>query len=239
MTGSIISFKKIQFYNYSPKYVLNKIMRGGYLVAPAASSISTVYKNSHYWISLQNSSMAILDSGLLCLLLKLIGIKKITKLSGYLLLTEFIKTKKFKKKKLLLINPNLKHTNINELYLKRKQFERIFSYNAPKYTKSLLLNDIKLLKLVNDINPDVILINIGGEKQEILAHSIYKKIKNKKISILCLGAAISFLTGLQARITKNIDKYYLGWLFRFISEPRIFGKRVLSSLYLFIIFFKK
>ena len=79
--------------------------------------------------------------------------------------------------------------------------------------------DKKLLKLVNKKKPDFIIINIGGGKQEILGLYL-KKLKNK-VTILCTGGAISF-TGDQAPINNFIDKYYLGWLIRFIYNPIVF-----------------
>ena len=43
MSNNIIFFKDIKFYNLSPKKVLDKMTdEGGYLVAPAASSLQTI-----------------------------------------------------------------------------------------------------------------------------------------------------------------------------------------------------
>ena len=42
---SIITFKKINFYNTSFKNIYIKIRSGGYLVAPAASSLSKIQMN--------------------------------------------------------------------------------------------------------------------------------------------------------------------------------------------------
>ena len=52
-----------------------------------------------------------------------------------------------------------------------------------------------------------------------------KKLKNK-VTILCTGGAISFFTGDQAPINNFIDKYYLGWLIRFIYNPIVFLKDI-------------
>ena len=61
--NNIVIFNKIKFYNYSFKRVLNKINRGGYLVAPAASALTNIDKNKIYHKSLIDSDIAILDSG--------------------------------------------------------------------------------------------------------------------------------------------------------------------------------
>jgi UDP-N-acetyl-D-mannosaminuronic acid transferase (WecB/TagA/CpsF family) len=43
--------------------------------------------------------------------------------------------------------------------------------------------------------------------------------------IHCIGAAIGFLTGNQVRIPTWADRYFLGWLFRCVSEPGKFVPR--------------
>ena len=74
-----------------------------------------------------------------------------------------------------------------------------------------------------------IIINIGGEVQELLALYIKTNI-NLKLSIFCTGAAIGFLTKRQAPINDLIDKLYLGWLIRTLHNPRKFFVRTIRSL---------
>lgn len=239
MNNNIILFQGIKFYNLSPSHLIKKITKeGGYLVAPAASSLSKIFKNNAYHQSLQKSAIAILDSGFFCILLRIFSkYKKITKLSGYLFLKNFIDTAYVKNKKILLIDPSKADASTNQNLLKSKKFKKIYNYIAPQYTKRSIKNDLKLIKLLKKVNPKYILINIGGEKQEVLAQYICKKYK-KKFSILCLGAAISFLTKKQASINKFEDKYYLGWLKRFLFAPRIYYKRIIDSFFLVNVFFR-
>ena len=83
MRQKIINFYGINFYNTNFKNILKKINKGGYLVAPAASSLSKIQNNKNYHNSLINSDIAILDSGFFCILLRLVKKKKENKLSGY------------------------------------------------------------------------------------------------------------------------------------------------------------
>ena len=76
----IIKFKGIKFYNCSFNLVLKKINDGGYLVAPAASALSKLEKNKVYYDSLKNADIAILDSGLFCILLRIFKGYKVKKL---------------------------------------------------------------------------------------------------------------------------------------------------------------
>ena len=89
--------------------------------------------------------------------------------------------------------------------------------------------DKQLLKIIKKNKPRYIIINIGGEIQELLALYIKKNI-NYKISIFCTGAAIAFLTKRQAPINDLVDKLYLGWLVRTLYNPRKFFVRTLKSI---------
>jgi UDP-N-acetyl-D-mannosaminuronic acid transferase (WecB/TagA/CpsF family) len=104
------------------------------------------------------------------------------------------------------------------------------------YNEKTLSNDLSLFKIIKKQKPEIILINIAGGKQEILALSIKNKIHFKTICI-CSGAALSFFSGSGAKISDFIDKHYLGWLMRIFHEPKIFLIRILKSIKLIYLVF--
>ena len=232
MEKNVIFFKNIKFYNCSFRQILYKIKFGGYLVAPAASSLSKICSNKQYYNSLKNSTVAIFDSGFFCILLYLFKGLKVKKFSGYLFLKKFINIE-LKNKKILSIDPSKKESFLNKKYYQKKKIKS-YSYIAPFYRKNFY--DVKLFKLIKQINVDYIIINIAGEKQEVLAYEINKKLKKRKLKIICTGAAIGFFTGAQAKINDLVDHLYLGWFIRFLYNPRIFYKRIKNSLRLFKLF---
>ncbi len=233
MEKKIINFRGIKFYNTSFQNILTKINKGGFLVAPAASALSRIDKNLEYYESLKKADVAILDSGFFCILLRFFKNYKVTKLSGYLFLRKFLSLKFNKKIKFLMIDPNRLDSKFNNIYLKKKKIFNVISYIAPKYKK---IKDPKLIKLINKFKPNYILINLGGEVQEILA--LYIKEKSKfKVTIFCTGAAIAFLTKRQAPINDIIDKIYLGWFIRLLHNPKKYIKRVVSSVKLIKFFY--
>ena len=228
MENNIIVFRGIKFYNYNFNRLFSKINKGGYLVAPAASAISNISKNKKYHESLKKSDIAILDSGFFCILLRIFKGKKVTKFSGYLFLKNLLSLSLVKKKKFLTIDPTSQDSIINLSYLKSKKLKNIKSYVAPMYDSKKIYDD-QLLKIIKKNKPRYIIINIGGEIQELLALYIKKNI-NYKISIFCTGAAIAFLTKRQAPINDLVDKLYLGWLVRTLYNPRKFFVRTLKSI---------
>jgi len=114
--------------------------------------------------------------------------------------------------------------------LNKNNIVNLKNYIAPQYIKEHIV-DNNLLEEINRFQPRYIIINLGGGIQELLALYIKNNIKHK-ISILCTGAAIAFLTKKQAPINDIIDKLYLGWLARIIFNPKKSLIRTVKSLYL-------
>lgn len=226
---SKIIFKKITFsnidYNKFNKYISKK----GLFVFPAGPALASIDDSKEYYKSIQKADLVFFDSGFFVLLLKIFKNISVDKFSGYKFLNLFFNyLKKNNKKKIFCIDPNLNFSSSNKLYIKNLGVKQVYNYVAPKYIKKKLI-DKKLLKLINKIKPNIIVINIGGGTQEVLGLYLRDKV-NIKPTILCTGGAISFFTGDQAPINFFIDKYYLGWLVRLIFNPFLFFKRYLVGL---------
>jgi len=232
-----VIFKKIKFTNFNQKKFNKIINKKGNFVFPAAPALVEIEKSKYYYKSLQEADFVFFDSGLFVIMLKIFRNISVNKFSGFKFLNLFfLYLKKNNKKKILSIDPNKIISIENKKYFEKKGIIKFYSYIAPIY-KSKKITDKKLLKLVNKVRPNFIIINIGGTKQEILAHYMKQNLKNKQ-TILCTGAALSFLTGIQAPINKFYDKIYLGWFVRIIYNPKIFLKRYLCALSFVPIFFK-
>lgn len=218
-------FKEIKFYSGEYQDIKKEFDKGGVLVAPAASALANISDDKIYYKSLIASNIAILDSGFFCILLRFLSFKKVKKLSGYLFLRNFLENYN-NDDRILLINPSIQSDELNSKLIKSLKIDNFKSYIAPLY--HLDFADLNLLNLINEFKPRYIMINIGGGKQEPLGIYIRENIDFKS-SILCTGAAIAFMTGEQAPITKIIDKFYLGWLYRIIWNPVTNFQRFLKS----------
>ena len=227
------SFKEIKFYSGNYDQIKYEFDKGGVLVAPAASALANIDIDKQYYSSLKKSKIAILDSGFFCILLRVFRFQKVKKLSGFLFLKTFLDNFK-NQQKILFIDPSRKSNILNTKFLKSKKIINFKTYIAPNYNKKFV--DLKLLNLINNYKPKYIIINIGGGSQEPLAIYINKNIKYK-VSIMCTGAALAFMTGEQAPINKFIDKIYLGWLTRIIWNPKLYLGRILKSFKIIKFFF--
>jgi N-acetylglucosaminyldiphosphoundecaprenol N-acetyl-beta-D-mannosaminyltransferase len=238
MTSKILKFYGINFIDSNYNYLIDfLIKKKGYLVAPAASSLSQINNNIIYRKSLQQSTVAIFDSGFFCLCLIFIKFLKFRKFSGFKFLNFFFNDENLKKKKILSLDPCEIDMKLNKNYIKSKKFKLLRNYICPIYNKKKIV-DINLLNLINKYKPDFVIINIGGEVQEPLALYIKNNSSCRPVSI-CTGAAISFFTGSQAKITDFIDNFYLGWFARILHNPKYFIRIVKSIKLIMVVLFSK
>tara|TARA_B110000503_G_C7138540_1_gene409897 strand:+ start:246 stop:959 length:714 start_codon:yes stop_codon:yes gene_type:complete len=226
----IINFLNIQFTDISYLNLKKLFNNGGLIVLPSGPGLSSLNSDLNYKIALQNSDIVLFDSGLFCILLRVLKNIKVKKFSGYKLLKNLIKDLKKNKKKLFLVDPNQQVSRINKNYL---NFKNLSQYVAPLYNKNKI-EDKKLLKILNTQKPKYIIINLGGNIQEVLGYYLKRKLRYKPV-IICSGAAISFFTREQAPISDLIDSWYLGWLIRILFNPLIFLPRYVLAIKLFLI----
>ena len=185
--------------------------------------------------------IVVFDSGYFVLLLSIFSNIKVAKFSGYKFLKLFLQYLKSKKyKTLFTVEPNQTSAVINKSYYKKYNIDiHRKQYIAPIYKKNSLIKDLVLIQKLNKSKPFFILINLGGDIQEVLG-SYLKKNLNYKPIIICTGGAIDFLTKRQAPISHLIDQLYLGWLLRCIYNPLRFIPRYLSAFKLAkLVFFAK
>ena len=191
--GRIIKFHSIKFFDYKFKYLIIKLLKGGgYVVAPAASSLCDIKVNYKYYFSLRNADIAIFDSGFFCILLRLFKNLKVKKLSGYLFLKSLLEYRYIKNKKFFLIDPSSKENKKNFNLLRSKGIIWQKSYVSPIYNLSNF-KDLKLINKINFYNPDIVIINLGGGIQEPLAHFIKQKSKKKKFNYYLYRCSNKFL----------------------------------------------
>jgi|TARA_B110000305_G_scaffold50925_1_gene55420 N-acetylglucosaminyldiphosphoundecaprenol N-acetyl-beta-D-mannosaminyltransferase len=228
-----IYFKGINFFNLDYSEIKKKIKKGGLLVIPSGPGLSTLDKDKKYHIALKNSDIALFDSGYFCLLLIILKFINVKKFSGYKLLKNLFNDKSIKHCKFFLVDPSYKESIQNKKYLSSIKIKNSHHYVAPIYRKQNI-HDSKLLSIINKKKPKFIMINLGGNVQEVLGYYLKKKLRFNPI-IICSGAAISYFTKQQAPINNFLDAIYLGWLIRIVFNPKIFLLRYLKAFKLLLI----
>ncbi|MEX0819637.1 MAG: WecB/TagA/CpsF family glycosyltransferase, partial [Pirellulaceae bacterium] len=85
----------------------------------------------------------------------------------------------------------------------------------------------RILYLVAQTEPDVLVVGLGAPKQELWVHANRDRLKAKVT--LCVGATIDFLAGEKARAPRWLQRLGLEWLHRMLSDPRRLAKRYIRD----------
>jgi UDP-N-acetyl-D-mannosaminuronic acid transferase (WecB/TagA/CpsF family) len=228
-TDKPASFQRIlgiRFFTGSAEEAVQIGLRGGLVVVPAAPALVELQTNEHYREAVFNADLAITDSGLMVLLWRILTGKNIPRVSGlkYLKLLHEMKALQ-PRESVLWIMPNAAARDQNLAWLRSQGYDFTESdcYLAPHYSGGFIVDDA-LVEMANKRKPKHIVVCLGGGTQERLGLMLKRKCDFHP-SIHCIGAAIGFLTGNQVRIPAWADTFFLGWLFRCLSEPGKFVPR--------------
>ena len=225
----------IQFFGGTSREAVEEITRtGGLLVAPAAPSMINLCRDEDYRRALLSAELAIADSGFMVLLWKLFtgeNVPRISRLEHVKRLLEHesvgpagsvvwvVATDASREKLLDFLQSEISAVSVSEV-----SFPNV--YVAPKYGRPV--EDEVLLALVRQTRPKHIVIAVGGGIQDKLGQYLLEQLDDRP-AVHCIGAALGFLTGDQVRIPDWADKYYVGWFFRALAQPRVFIPRFWST----------
>ena len=208
------------------------VQEGGLLVAPSGPGLAQDFpEDPSYQEALLQADYVLPDSGYMVLLWNLLHKKsKLKRISGLKFLKFFLENDFLDADSSFWIMPRLYDMEENQKWLKSKSHfvDASQSYLAPFYNRRGKLEDRPLLEILESERPKTVVINIGGGVQEKLGHYLITNLSYKP-SILCTGAALAFLSGVQVSIPSWADKFYLGWLIRCIKSPRVYIPRYWKS----------
>jgi len=225
----------IKFFGGTSRQAVHEITRrGGLLVAPAAPSMINLCRDEDYRRALLSAELAIADSGFMVLLWKLFTGENVPRISGLehvkrLLEHESVRpagsvvwvvaTEVSRDKLLAYLQSEISAVSVSDV-----SFPNV--YVAPTYARPV--RDEALLAFVRQARPQHIVIAVGGGIQDKLGQYLLDQLDYRP-AVHCIGAALGFLTGDQVRIPDWADKYYLGWFFRSLAQPRVFIPRFWSA----------
>ena len=202
------------------------------MVAPSGPGLALdLLESAAYREALTSADLAITDSGWMILLWRCFTGEKLPRHSGLKLIRAVLDRDDMKQPQALFwVMPSPEERDRNLAWLQTQGFPvtEADTYIAPHYAPGPI-HDAALLARLAEKRPRVVMLAIGGGVQERLGSSLREHLPYRP-AILCLGAAIAFLTGGQANIPPWADRLFLGWLLRLISSPRKFWKRYWIAL---------
>ena len=223
----------IDFFDGSAQAAIAKMRDGGLLVVPAAPALKDLDRNPNYREALLNADLAIADSAFMVLIWNRLQRRNLRRLSGLEYLRELLLEDDVREPGntlWIMASPTSAKLNLDWLEGQGITVPSDNVYMAPIYGDTI--DDAALLDHINRIQPQHIIVTIGGGTQERLGLYIKRNLSYRP-AIHCIGAAIAFLSGDQVYIPVWADRLYLGWLFRSISEPQRYIPRYWDARKLF------
>lgn len=222
----------VDFFVGTIEQATERAVAGGLVVAPSAPGLAVdLVKSPSYREALTTADLAITDSGYMVLLWRLFTGEKLPRHSGLKLIRAVLAREDLKAPGAIFwVMPSAEESARNLAWLRGQGFAttEADTYLAPHY-KPGPIHDPELLARIEARRPRVVMLAIGGGVQERLGCGLREKLSSRP-GILCLGAAIAFLTGGQANIPPWADRLMLGWLLRLLSSPRKFWRRYWDAL---------
>ncbi|MGH8092964.1 MAG: WecB/TagA/CpsF family glycosyltransferase [Chthoniobacterales bacterium] len=230
----------IDFFGGTSREAVDEITRtGGLLVAPAAPSMINLCRDEDYRRALLAADLAIADSGFMVLLWKFFTGERVSRISGLEHVKRLLGHESVRQPSAVLwvVPTESSRDKLGAFLALQNSASRLSDpgisdlsfpsvYVAPKYHRPV--EDEALLAVVRQTRPRHIVIAVGGGIQDQLGQYLLDRLDYRP-AVHCIGAALGFLTGDQVRIPDWADKYYVGWLFRSIAQPRVFVPRFWSA----------
>lgn len=223
----------VDFFCGTVHEAIEKMRRGGLLVVPAAPALKDLSTNAPYRDALLNADMAITDSAFMVLIWNAIQRDDVSRLSGLEYLRELLLETDVRRPNntvWIMASPVSARRNLAWLAHQGIDVPEECVYMAPLYRGTI--DDPELLDLLKRLQPQHVIVTVGGGTQERLGLYLKERLPYLP-AIHCIGAAIAFLSGDQVHIPVWADKFYLGWLFRSLSDPRRYVPRYWEARHLF------
>lgn len=241
---SLLVFKKnflgIKISSITVRQAVIESKKGCLIVAPSGPGLAEIDKDVFYFKAVSAADINLPDSGLAIALCRLLGFGTIIRTSGLGFLVALLKDGDFKNSKSSFwVIPSEQSLIKNRKWLFKEGINLSASsfYVAPIYPRKGKVEDKALLNILNTKRPDFIFICVGSGPQEKLGYWLKIHLQYKP-TIVCIGAAIGFLSGDQVRIPLWVDRFCLGWLIRCLSNPTRFIPRYFKAFRLIYLAFR-
>lgn len=222
----------IKISGLSTDEAVERSLQGGLFLAPSGPGLSEIDQDPVYWRALEQADINLPDSGLAIFMLRLLGLGKLPRTSGFGFLKILLIQPTFKKSgSSFWIMPNEASLKKNISWLKAQgvYLSDDFVYLAPVYPRVGIVEDRALLLQLEKSRSSFIFVCVGSGPQEKLGLWLKQNLSYHP-AIICIGAAIGFLSGDQVKIPAWADRICIGWLLRCLNDPLRFIPRYVKAL---------
>lgn len=223
--------------NRIDELIINKTP--SYVVTPNVDHIVKLENDTEFQTVYKNASLILTDGMPLIWISKLKKTPIKEKVSGSDLFPKVCNLAAQKEYKVFLLGAaeGIAEKAAQNLKLKYEGLNIVGVY-SPSYGFENKKDEIdKIIKIINEVKPDILAVGLGAPKQEKFLYR-YKDKLNVPVS-LAIGASIDFEAGNINRAPKWMQSSGLEWLYRLWKEPkRMFKRYIIDDMSIFKIYIK-
>ena len=240
-----IKFLNIEVDNITMSQALEKIdelvinKKPSYVVTPNVDHIVKLENDNEFRKVYEEADLILTDGQPLIWISKLIKNPIIEKVSGSDLFPKVCELASKKGYKVFLLGAaeGVAKTAADKLITKYQGLDIVGTYSPPFGFEKDKTEINKIIKMINEVKPDILAVGLGAPKQEKFIWKFKDKL-NVPVS-LAIGASIDFEAGNVKRCPKWMSKKGLEWFYRFLKEPkRMFKRYMIDDIAIIKIYFK-
>ena len=218
---------KINTINYSDIFeiIREKINGRHYICLTDVNNIINASNDEQFHRAINESLMSIADGMPLAWYGKLVGFRRIERISGLELMRRVLEDQN-EFKHFLLGDTNNTISRIIRIAKQVNPKIHIKGYSPPFKDKFNELDNEIIFDKINNEKSDIIWVSFGGGKQDKWMHNNINKL-NRGVMI-GVGAAFRFYTGDILTPPKLIQKLGFQWFSRTLQQPRMLKKQLKS-----------
>lgn len=222
----------VRFFSGSLAQACETAADGGLLTAPSGPGLACdLRREPAYRRALQHSDVVLTDSAFMVILWRLRTGKRLPRNSGLAFLRIWMNRDVMRRPGTVFwVMPDEADSRHTQAWLRTHGFpaDPADFHVAPVYGPGEIEDEV-LLRRIEECRPEIVYLGIGGGVQERLGLYLRDALSYRPL-ILCLGAAIAFVTGAQVQIAPWVDRCGLGWLWRIASSPSRYAGRYLRAV---------
>lgn len=225
----------IRFHTGTTAEAVNAALAGSLVLAPSGPGLAgDLVASAAYREALLGAEINLTDSGFMLLLWRAKTGRSLPRLSGLGYLQALLDRPEIQAERgTFWVMPSAAEQRANVAWLRSRGLKLSDEdcYVAPHYGPGKI-EDAALMQRLHSRRPRVVVIAIGGGVQERLGWTLHEALKRepRRPGVVCIGAAIAFLSGTQGNIPSWADRWMLGWWFRIVSSPRRYVPRYWRAL---------
>jgi UDP-N-acetyl-D-mannosaminuronic acid transferase (WecB/TagA/CpsF family) len=231
MAGGVVVVLGVPLSALTADEAVARGLRGGLVLAPSGPGLCEVARDPDYRDALLSSDLNLTDSTFVLLVRALRGHRLVARTSGLRYLRQLLRQADVRTPGATYwVMPSQASLERNVAWLGGEgvPVQEDDCYVAPLYPRRGTIEDPALLALIEQRRPTHVFVCVGSGVQEKLGLYLKRRLSYSP-GIHCIGAAIAFLSGDQARIPPWADRLGLGWLVRCIRDPKVFVPRYLRA----------